>query len=64
MPTTANKDGSEPLRSEPLFLFMALFDLLVPYPLTLLLIGRRFLLEMILSVLKSRWYQFVKLHIS
>src|SRR5829696_6960089 len=35
------KNGSDHATSEPLFISTARFDLLVPYPLTLLLIGRQ-----------------------
>jgi hypothetical protein len=42
MPKQPTKNGSEHARSGPLFLFTSRFDLPAAYPLTLLLIGRRF----------------------
>ena len=38
--TVQQKSGSDHVTSEPLLISTARFDLLVPYPLTLLLIGR------------------------
>lgn len=42
VPKPLIRNGSDCLRSEPFLIPRTIFDLLVAYPLTLLLIGRRF----------------------
>ena len=56
------KNGSDHATSEPLFISTARFELLVASPLTLLLIGRRFLLLQLRQVQITRFAIILKLY--